>query len=109
MSLDICLLEVKVVEVHVFKGNITHNLGEMAAMAGVYGCIWYPEESGFKTAGKIIEPLEKGLELLKSDSETFKKFNPPGGWGTYEDLIKFVEDLLQACKENPDAVLRISR
>ena len=109
MSLDICLLAVRTIETRVFEGNVTHNLGEMAAMAGVYGCIWYPEESGFKTAGEIIEPLRKGLELLKSEPEFFQKFNPPNGWETYEGLVKFVEDLLQACEENPDAVLRISR
>ena len=53
--------------------------------------------------------MRKGLELLKSEPEFFQKFNPPNGWETYEGLVKFVEDLLQACEENPDAVLRISR
>jgi len=105
MSLDFYLTALRRTEV--FSGNVTHNLGEMAKAAGIYRCLWRPQENGYQYAEEIIEPLEKGLALLRSDPERFKKFNPPNGWGSYEVLVHFVENCLQACKENPDAEITI--
>jgi len=34
----------------VFTANITHNLGEMARQAGLYGVLWEPETCGIQTA-----------------------------------------------------------
>lgn len=57
----------------------------------------------------LIEPLEIGLALLKSDPDRFKAFNPANGWGNYEGLVEFVESYLEACKEYPDANVEVSR
>jgi len=97
MSLDIKL------STALYENNITHNLTDMAEAAGVYGVIWRPEENDIETAGDLIEPLGKGLALLKAEPEKFKRHNPPNGWGTYEDFVVFVGKYLQACCENPDA------
>ena len=44
-----------------YHDNITHNLGEMAASAGIYLCIWRPEELNISEAKDLIAPLHKGI------------------------------------------------
>lgn len=107
MSLDISLSAMK--ETCVFEYNITHNLNTMAEDAGIYKHLWSPEEIGITHASQLIEPLTKGLELLRSDRERFEKFNPENGWGNYDDLVEFVENYLIACIKNPDAKISASR
>lgn len=89
----------------VFSSNITHNLNKMANDADIYLHLWRPEELGITKAKELIKPLEKGLKLLKSDPERFKKFNALNGWGLYEHFVPWVEDYLNACKENPDTLV----
>ncbi|MHC4618399.1 MAG: hypothetical protein ACYTEQ_11680 [Planctomycetota bacterium] len=93
----------------VYERNITHNLNKMADKAGIYQCLWRPDENGITKALQLIAPLTEGLLLLKSDPARFKKFNPPNGWGTYEGLVDFVEDYLKACEKYPDAEVSVSR
>ena len=93
----------------VFSYNITHNLNKMAAAANIYTELWRPGELGYTKAKQLIQPLQIGYELLLADPAFFKIFNPENGWGNYEGLVKFVKEYLQACKDNPDADIRISR
>lgn len=92
-----------------YSANITHNLGKMAKAAGVYEHLWRPEEIGITKASQLIEPLEQGLAKLRADQKGFEKHNPPNGWGTYESLVFFVRDYLEACKQYPDADVSASR
>ena len=107
MSLDVYLT--KVMPTQVFSANITHNLGKMAKEAGLYECLWRPDEINVKFAGQIIEPLTRGIDFLKSWPDLFKKFDAPNGWGTYEQFLPWVEEYLQACIDNPDAEISVSR
>lgn len=107
MSLDVHLT--KVMPTDVYWSNITHNLGEMAEEAGIYNALWRPDEIGITQAAQLIEPLQAGLSLLKSDPVRFKKFNASNGWGTYEHFVPFVEKYLEACQDNPDAEVSVSR
>lgn len=93
----------------VYSANITHNLNRMADEAGIYHHLWRPDEIGVTKAAELIEPLKVGLELLKSDPDRFKAFNPSNGWGDYEGLVSFVERYLAACKEYPEAEVSVSR
>jgi hypothetical protein len=93
----------------VYTDNITHNLGSMAAEAGIYKHLWRPEEINITKANELIEPLRHGLHSLKMDPERFKKLNPENGWGTYEGLIQFVENYLNACYQYPDTNIEVSR
>lgn len=94
---------------YVFDRNITHNLNTMAGEAGLYECLWRPDEIGITKAEQLIEPLSKGLALLESDPERFKAFNPYNGWGDYAGLCAFVSAYLDACREYPDAEVSASR
>ena len=92
-----------------YWANITHNLNTMANEAGIYEALWRPEEIGKTKAGELIEILEKGLIKLKLRPEYFKQFNASNGWGMYEHFVPFVEEYLNACKEYPEAIIRISK
>ena len=93
----------------VFNYNITHNLNRMADAAGLYDCLWRPDEHGIDTAKQLIEPLRQGLHLLKLNPEEYKKYNPENGWGSYEGLVTFVEKYLDACYKYPDAKVSADR
>lgn len=107
MSLDVYLSVVK--PTTVFEANITHALDAMAQAAGIYGCLWRPEEVGITKASQLIEPLTQGLARLRAEPAKFKAFDPPNGWGAYGNLVAFVREYLAACKDNPDADVRASR
>lgn len=92
-----------------YDSNITHNLGKMAAEAGIYEYLWRPEEKNIKLAKELIEPLSIGLEDLKSNPEHYEQFNSPNGWGMYEHFVPFVEKYLEACKEYPNAEVHTDR
>ncbi len=93
----------------VFDRNITHNMGRMAGEAGIYQHLWRPEELSITKADELIDPLSKGLALLESDPAWFKAFNPENGWGSYKGLVEFVREYVDACREYPEATIRISR
>lgn len=96
-------------EREVYSANITHNLGEMAAAAGIYKALWRPEEIGITKAKELIVPLADGLAMLRVEPEKFKALNPKNGWGNYEGLVRFVARYLAACREWPDAEVSVSR
>jgi len=93
----------------VFHANITHNLGTMAVWADLYEWLWRPDEVGVAKAQELIEPLRRGLDALVADPDKFKQYNPENGWGNYEGLVDFVKRCLEACEENPEAKVEVSR
>jgi hypothetical protein len=107
MSLDVWLEDEAGVEL--YSRNITHNLTEMADEAGIYGCLWRPDDLGITHARQMIEQLEEGVALLATHKAMFEKFNAPNGWGLWEHFLPFCADYLQACRDHPDALVRVSR
>ena len=93
----------------VFDANITHNLGRMAAEAGVYDCCWRPEENGITHARQLIEPLRAGIAAMRADPARFEQHNPKNGWGSYDGFLPWLERYLTACEQYPDATVRASR
>ena len=107
MSLDVTLYAMRRVAVH--DANITHNLNQMADMAGIYKHLWRPDEIGITKAAQLIEPLRAGLTRLRSEPHFFQRFNPANGWGDYDGLVRFVEQYLAACEAEPNADVEVSR
>ena len=93
----------------VYSANITHNLGAMAAAAGIYKALWRPEETGLRHARDLIQPLKDGLARLQADPETYKKHDASNGWGVYEDFVPWVARYLGACIKWPEAEVSVSR
>lgn len=94
-----------------YSANITHNFGRMAEAAGIYKCLWRPEECSppIATAEQCIPILMSGLILLRGDPHRFRKFDAANGWGTYEQFVPWVERVLAACREYPLARVEASR
>ena len=113
MSLDVDLMVTQ--PCSVYSSNITHNLGKMAGEVKLsndltlYDILWRPDEHGLKFAREISELLNEGWNILLSDPEYYKQWNPENGWGSYEGLVDFVYKYRNACWDNPDAELRVSR
>jgi hypothetical protein len=115
MSLDVDLMITQTCSV--FTQNITHNLGKMASAVMVdeekslslYNILWRPDESGFVYAKEISDYLDLGWNILLSDPEEYKRYNPENGWGSYDGLCNFVYRYRNATWDNPDAELRVSR
>jgi len=113
MSLDVYLMVIK--PTSVFNLNITHNLGKMAGEVllsngkTLYDVLWRPDEHGYYNGEDISNLLDEGFNILLSDPVKFKVFNPENGWGDYDGLVNFVYAYRNACWDNPDAELRISR
>ena len=113
MSLDVDLMVI--VSVSVFTLIITHNLGKMAEEVKLsngktlYDVLWRPDENEYYTAEDISELLDEGWNILLSDPEKYKKFNPENGWGEYDGLCNFVYKYRNACWDRPSAELRVSR
>jgi hypothetical protein len=93
----------------VYHANITHNLGAMAAAAGLYQVLWRPEELGLTQAQQLIEPLRAGLRRLAEDPAPYEAVAPANGWGTYAQLVAFVTAYLAACVRFPAAEVRVWR
>ena len=92
-----------------YSRNITHNLGRMAEAAGIYRHLWRPDEIEIETAQQLIDPLATGLARLRETPDMFKALNPENGWGSYEGLVSFVEDYLDACRMYPNAKVHACR
>ena len=113
MSLDVDLMVIQ--PVSIFSLNITHNLGKMASEVKLsngktlYDILWRPDEHGYYTAEDISELLDEGFNILLSDPEKFKQYNPKNGWGEYDGLVNFVYSYRNACWDTPNAELSISR
>lgn len=107
MGLDLKLREGKP-EV-VWCGSITHNLTAMAEAAGLYECMWRPEELYINYASQMIHPLRCGIAVLKQDKEKLEKLNPENGFGSYDSLLRVAEKYLAACEENPNAEVEACR
>tara|TARA_R110000850_G_scaffold81058_1_gene174401 strand:+ start:261 stop:590 length:330 start_codon:yes stop_codon:yes gene_type:complete len=90
-----------------WDNNITGNLSQMANEVGVYECLWNPDTD--RPAKYLIPNLEKSLKELKDNPTYYKKFNPSNGWGTYEGLVEFLTNYLEACHSFGLAYIQIYR
>ena len=115
MSLDVSLMIMQPTEV--YTSNITHNLGKMAGAVKLsdgntlYNILWRPDECipAYTKASEISELLDEGWNILLSDPEEYRQYNPENGWGSYDGLCDFVYRYRNACWDNPEAAIEISR
>ena len=92
-----------------FHAHITHNLGAMAAAAGIYAEVWRPEEAGIKKGEDLILPITQALMRLYGEPELYKRHNPENGWGSYETFCGFLEEYLAACYRYKEARIEASQ
>jgi hypothetical protein len=107
MSLDITLKKRGWEEL--YKANITHNLNKMAEEAGIYQALWHPDEIGITRAKQLILPLQQAIASMMMSADYYRKFDSPNGWGTYDNFLPWLEKLLKACEEYPEARVEVDR
>lgn len=109
MSLDITL-RLPDKEQPVWNGNITHNLGPMANYVGLYDILWRPEEHKIYAAGQVSTRLMAGISALVLYEDHLRtNYTPSNGWGSYEGLLDFCLEYLEASLRYPDANVEVSR
>ena len=106
-------------ECEVYSFNITHNLGRMALECGLYNPMWRPyrmynidDERGksfIANAGELYDALKFGVDELVANPKKYKEMNPANGWGTYENLVDTATEYMNACKDFPEAGVKVDR
>lgn len=108
MSLDVYL---EVDDETVYSANITHNLGKMASAVSdfFYKAMWRPEELNAVYAQDIIHDLRSGTSRLVTSPIYYKQFDAPNGWGSYDNLVAFAINYIEACQKYPNAKVKVWR
>lgn len=83
--------------------GITHNLVPMAQEAGIYECLWRPDEHGFTKASHVAQVLEPAIANMEKTPERFRALNPENDWGTYEGFMAALHSIAAACRKHPEA------
>ena len=102
-----------------WSANITHNLGNMADQIPVTinemettlsSICWRPEEIfETPTTDLVLEGLLQGVNYMLLHRKELLQYESPNGWGTYEGFMKFLLNYKQACEDNPDCEIEVSR
>jgi hypothetical protein len=93
----------------VFEAHITHNVHAMAMLARVYEPIWHPWDNGVEKAKDLIPGLSKGLQRIQRNRGEFNAVQAWNGWGTRVQFEEWLERLLKACTEYPEAKVGVTR
>lgn len=102
--------------------NLTYNLNRMLFAAGWHwGDDPQPPQTSFPNstvwpsailqgmrAGDVHEKLAGVVVALRNDPQGFREFNPPNGWGSYEDCLEQMQSFLAAVERWPDARIGVS-
>ena len=107
MILDIILTEVKLCEV--YTTSVHNNFNLLIESLGIYQHLWRPDELNITHARQLIAPLESALENLEFNKEKYRKHEPPGMCGKIELFIIFLKNLLESCKQHPNATISVCR
>ena len=62
-----------------------------------------------KRAFEVLPELEKGLLLMASNPQKYMALDAPNGWGTYVNALPWLDNLVQAFRSNPDAIIGLSK
>ena len=89
--------------------NITHNLTRLASAVGLYEPLWRPERADITKAGQLGARIEEGLAMLRAKPEELRPLEAENGWGTYDQFIAFLGQLLEACRKAPESTIAVSR
>lgn len=88
-------------------GNYTYNVSPMyrKALKEVEG--GFSGLNGF-SAEKAAPLIELAISRMIVSPETYREMEPDNKWGNYEGAIRYLRDLLDACKKHPKAFIEIT-
>lgn len=85
-------------------GNPTYNLREMFVAA--FGGNGIKDFNG-KTAREILPVLEAGIADMRLRPYHYEQFNPPNQWGSYAGILPVLDEMLEFCRQHPDALVSV--
>ena len=91
-------------DIRLWSGNATHNLGPMWREAGIRDAL-YNRAGSF--AGSILPELRRGLQDMEARPDVYRAMDPPNKWGDYDGAVRFLRELIEACKKHPRATIGI--
>lgn len=105
-----------------FNSNITHNMTKMAmnipidiTLDGVsyvgtlYDFVWRPEENDVCNTNKLKDILSIGISYMIQNRLDLLRYNPENGWGSYDGFLHWLINYKEACEDNPDCEIEVSR
>jgi len=104
MSLDVSISAKR--EMIIYDTNITYNLADM-----YYKCI--DKEKGFKkldgmNCKEALSIINNAIQDMLNNADDYRELNPKNGWGSYEGLLKALQEMRNCCENNPDGIIDIS-
>lgn len=88
-------------DVIVYNIGISHNLVPMAKSVNLYNPLWKGED--ITEALDLINPVTRAIVLLKECPNQYRRLQAKNKWGTYDQFIEFLQNLLKALIEYPHA------
>ena len=103
MSLDINITAKR--ETEIYEANVTYNLADM-----YYKCI--DKDKGFRkldgmNCKEALPIIENAIKDMLNNADEYRKLNPKNGWGSYEGLLKVLQEMRICCESNPDGKIEI--
>lgn len=89
----------------VYDDNMTSNVYAMAKEAGILSVI--NGESNDKAVTEIVDTIKSGYADMLSRPDVYEAIEGANNWGTYDQFLLFVADLLRACAKYPNSRLLI--
>ena len=104
---------------HFWDTNITHNVASMFRAAppavvdihgetqgSAYNVLWHGD--GLR-AGDQIDLLAQARRFMEANPFYFKQLQASNSWGTYEQALSWLDEVIEAFKKYPNAVLECDR
>ena len=93
------------------SANITCNLGKFfrTFVQADHGILFLDQKTGC-AAGSIVATAISNFAIAQffyTDEALTEEFSATNGWGTWEDAVHFLTQLLDACLQNPREIVRV--
>ena len=103
MSLDISITAKR--EVNIYEANVTYNLADI-----YYKCI--DKDEGYRlldgmNCKEALPIINNAIKDMLENAEEYKKLNPSIGWGSYDGLLKQLQEMSNCCESNPDGIINV--
>lgn len=84
--------------------NYTSNCARMWCSAGADLADFHD-----KPAGDCANILADAITTMERDPDRFRAMNALNGWGTFDNLLPALRELLAALRRYPTAIVKVSR
>lgn len=84
--------------------NMTSNVGPMYHAAGGLQI----GDLDKKTAVEVLDKVRPAYAYMLTHPDEMRALEPENGWGTYEDALKFLREIIATCLDHPECFVEVS-